>query len=292
MTMSTDASSLPQISWVGAGRLGSVLAGLLVQHQLAQVVSVCNAHLSSARAVVQRLGQGVACRLEQLLPADVLFLTVPDDKLPWIACQLAEQSPIARIVIHCSGVLGSSVLAPLKLKGASIVSIHPMSSFSQESQLANLDGIVCGVEGDRDALSVGRVLFEKLGASLVLLDPKYKPLCHAASVMASNYLITLAQSAVDCFVSAGLDDDLSVQVVTQLMSSALTNLKQKKCPRQSLTGPIQRADVGTIKMHISALREASLDQLYAILGTLTLPLTAHSDDQKDRLHEALCSSEG
>src|SRR5205085_2084532 len=79
---------------------------------------------------------------------------------------------------------------------------------------------------------------------IFLIEKKDKPLYHAASVFASNYLVTLSAMAKNCYSKAGLNDKLAEDFTLALMSQALEKVRRLQ-PKDALTGPLQRADIDT-----------------------------------------------
>ena len=62
--------------------------------------------------------------------ADIIWICHTDDALAETAKLLARKPGWrGKIMFHSSGALSSDVLAPLKRKGASTASLHPMMTF-------------------------------------------------------------------------------------------------------------------------------------------------------------------
>ena len=75
--------------------------------------------------------------------------------------------------------------------------------------------------------------------------------------------------ARDCYSKAGLNDELAENLTLALMSQALGKA-QRLHPEKALTGPLQRADIGTLKKHLSALQPfPELEYIYKSLGKAT-----------------------
>lgn len=64
---------------------------------------------------------------------DLLLLTVPDAALESVACGLAHQEHVPKVVVHFSGARDSQLLSPLALRGCSVASAHPLQSFADAS---------------------------------------------------------------------------------------------------------------------------------------------------------------
>jgi predicted short-subunit dehydrogenase-like oxidoreductase (DUF2520 family) len=118
---------------------------------------------------------------------------------------------------------------------------------------------------------------------LFLIEKKAKWLYHTASVFASNYLVTLSAIAKDCYSKAGLNEELSKNLTLALMSQALIKVDRLN-PKEALTGPLERADIETLKKHLTALKAfPELGDIYKSLGKATLALTGHEKALKETL---------
>jgi len=276
---------------IGAGLLGKTLGHLFVKHNLIQVGSICNLSEKSALSAIDFIGQGTSCSsIDELLPADLTFITTPDDVIATSCEQLSKTKNIkpGSIVLHSSGLLTSEVLDPLKEKGCYVASIHPMRSFATpELSIRQYKETYCAVEGDTEALAVLCPLFKAIGSIPYEIDKKKKSSYHAAGVFASNYLITLAEQALLCLKEAGVNEKMAMHVVTNLMSGSVSNLETTLSPIQSLTGPIKRGDTATIAQHMVSLTNIEQKKLYSILGYATLDLTHHDKTKKDDLKNTL-----
>lgn len=282
---------LPLINCIGAGNLGKTIIHLLVNQGLVQMGSVCNRSQTSARQAIQFIGGGdIGSSIHELPAASITFITTPDDVISQVAEELSHNPQLlsGSIVLHCSGSLGSNILLPLQNKGCYIASIHPMRSFAKpDLSIKQFTGTFCAMEGDVEALSVLGLLFTAIGAQLFRVDKNKKALYHAAGVFASNYLITLAQQALSCMQEAGVEQEISMKMITGIMRNTLANLEHTRSPEQSLTGPLQRGDVATIGHHMQALKSESQRALYALLGKATLPLTTLPSEKILQLETSL-----
>ena len=119
------------------------------------------------------------------------------------------------------------------------------------------------------------------------IDKIKKSSYHAAGVFASNYLVTLAQQALSCLKEAGVENEIAMHVITNLMRGTVSNLEKTLSPEHSLTGPIKRGDISTIMKHIASLTDREQKHLYAALGKATLHLTDHNTLKKDKITNAL-----
>lgn len=281
------------VNMIGAGNLGKTIGRLLVRQQLVDLGAVCNQSEASAIQALQFIGQGQYCpNILELPPADITFITTPDDTISTVCKELSQNSLLKKgsIILHCSGALTSDVLMAIKEKGCYVASVHPMRSFARpELSVDEYSGTYCAIEGDNEALPTIHALFNAIGSVTFEIDKTKKSLYHAAGVFASNYCVTLAQQALLCLQEVGVEHDMAIHLITTIMQSTVTNLVTTLSPKKSLTGPIQRADVSTILQHMAALSNIEQQELYSMLGKATLHLTDHSTVKKDQITTALVS---
>ncbi len=279
------------VNIIGAGNLGKTIGHLLVKHQLVKIGAICNRSEKSSLNAIKFIGQGKYCPLiEELAPADITFITTPDDLISGICEKLSENRFIkkASIVLHCSGSISSEALLSMKAKGCYIASVHPMISFATpELSVEQYKGTFCAVEGDEEALPQLRDLFNSIGSMTYDIAKVKKSSYHAAGVFASNYVVTLAQQALSCMRAAGVEDERAMRVITNIMQSTVSNLEKTLSPEQSLTGPIKRGDVTTLTKHLDSLADLEQKELYATLGKATMNLTDHNSQKKDLMSRAL-----
>ena len=279
------------VNIIGAGHLGKTIGHLLVKNQLVKIGSICNRSEASSINAIKFIGQGKYCAtIGELQPADITFITTPDDQIS-ITCEEFSKNPFIKrgsVVLHCSGSLTSDALISAKEKSCFVASIHPMRSFAKpELSIEQYSGTYCAIEGDKEVIPNVRSLFNSIGSITYEIDKRKKSLYHAAGVFASNYLVTLAQQALSCMREAGVENEMAMHVITNIMRGTVSNLEKTLSPEQSLTGPIQRGDISTIMKHIESLTDMEQKHLYSALGKATLQLTEHNEEKKEKIEGAL-----
>lgn len=279
------------VNIIGAGKLGKTIAALLYRNQLVRIGAVCNTSEKTTLDAINFIGDGNYCAAINALPsADITFITTADDAISTISEELCTNPQLksGSIIVHCSGVLSSDALMTVKEKNCYIASIHPMRSFAQpESSIVDYPGTYCAMEGDSDALAIISPLFTAIGSICYPIEKNKKSLYHAAGVFASNYIVTLAHQALSCLKEAGVDNDLAMKSITNLMYGTVANLEKNLSPERSLTGPMKRGDVSTLQMHMKALATIGKQGVYASLAKATLPLTTLDEDTNEQMLQAL-----
>jgi predicted short-subunit dehydrogenase-like oxidoreductase (DUF2520 family) len=268
---------------LGAGHVGRVLGRLFAARGVFEVQDLLTRGSDSARAAVAFIGAGrTAASLEAMRTAGVWMLALPDDRIEGAAAALAAAQPMAgAVVFHCSGAKASAALDALRRAGAHVASVHPVRSFADPATVAaDFDGTFCGVEGDEAALAVLLPAFEAIGARPVRIDAAAKTVYHAASVFASNYLVTVLDAALRAYEAAGVPPEVARELARPLASESLANVFRLG-PEVALSGPIARGDTATV-----ARQQAAVGAWDAPSGALYEALAAATWDLARRKHGA------
>jgi predicted short-subunit dehydrogenase-like oxidoreductase (DUF2520 family) len=259
---------------VGPGRLGLALGSLLLDRGVAERVSFSGrGGEPPTHPIFRSLAVGfdhpVAVAVTH--PAAVL-VAVNDASLPTVAAQLADLPLPAGIpVLHTSGVLGASVLEPLRSRAHPVGSLHPLVSVPDPATgEARLPGAWFGVEGDREAVSLAQRIVVALDGQVLHIDPEAKALYHAAAVMAGNFTTALIAEAEALLVRAGVEAGSARDAAAALAAGAVSSAAALG-PAEALTGPIRRGDVETVRLHLSRLSPQER-ALYSVLARSALDL--------------------
>lgn len=276
---------------IGAGRLGKNIAQALSSTKLITLDSICNLSLNSSRQACHEINMGTAVSsLLELPKVDVTWICSNDDAIAPIVAILAKHSVLKpdSLVIHCSGALNSTVLSPLKEQGCSISSFHPLKAFKTGYlDVHAFDQINCVMEGDPRACTWLSTIFEVLGSHLISILPEGKTLYHAAATIASNYLITLANSSEELLLQAGMTQGQARAMICHLMSGNINNLEQTTQIAEALTGPLARGDALTLSLHLQAIDNPAIKELYKKAGLATLAMTQLSKEKKQQIQSTL-----
>lgn len=274
----TKRKEKPDVSIIGAGRLGTTLALALAGKDYA-ITSVVARRFSSARKAAGLLDgdtQALAVKqLDSLRPADLFLIATPDDQIGSVVAQLARLEIGRKAALHTSGALSEDVLAPLHDKGWRTGSIHPLVSVSDTREsLTALRGAFWSVEGDKGALRLAKAIVRDLGGTSFSIRSEDKPLYHAAAVMSAGNVVALFDVALEMLVQCGLSRKTARSILVPLIASTVRNLESKD-PADALTGTFARGDLETVKLHLAALKRnklADANELYRLLGKRSMRL--------------------
>ena len=278
----TKRKEKPEVSIIGAGRLGTTLAVALSRRGYS-IRSIVSRRAQSARKAAKLLDGNpqvlAANKLHSLPPADLFLITTPDDQIAAVAAELSSlgiDPKRKQTALHTSGALSSEVLAPLRLKGWNTGSIHPLISVSDSRHGATpLQGAFWSIEGDQGALRLGKAIVRDLRGRSFSIRSEDKPLYHAAAVMTAGHVVALFDVALEMLGQCGLSRKTAHSILLPLIASTVQSLETKD-PADALTGSFSRGDVETIKRHIAALKSNKLPdalELYRLLGKRSLKLS-------------------
>jgi predicted short-subunit dehydrogenase-like oxidoreductase (DUF2520 family) len=249
-----DPNALPRLGFIGAGRVGIVLASAFTRAGW-PVTAVASRNPDRR----QRFQSTVPNAKAYAEPAAVLddvevaFVTVPDDAIAGVAGSLRLYS--GQALVHTSGLLPSSVLEPARAAGTMLGSFHPLVAFADADRaLADLQGATVALEGDEPLVTMLGELAEAIGAQPVRVPPEGKPAYHAAAVLAAGGFVALLDAIAELGRGAGLDEAESLAVYAPLVRQSLENAERLGI-RSALTGPVVRGDIGTVEAHLRAMRE-------------------------------------
>ena len=95
-------------------------------------------------------------------------------------------------------------------------------------------------------------LARELGGQPVAIPDDCRPLYHAAAVMACGHLAALMQASVDVWQTMGFTQDQALEALYPLCRTTLDAVARSGA-EASITGPVVRGDIDTVRAHLEAL---------------------------------------
>jgi len=269
----TAGKDYKKVSIIGAGMVGTAIGYLLKKNGF-RIVSVADLSPLARKRAKAYLGCRTFSRPENAIQqADIIIITTPDDTIASVCSETVRGKSLkGKLVLHASGACGLDVLDDAGKQGAAVACMHPLQSFSSIKQaIRNLPGSCFGVTADKKVLATVKKIVRALKGVPLLIAPAQKPLYHAAACFASNYLVSLMNTVESFYRAIGIKEKDARKAYLPLVYGSLKNIEHLGAT-SSLTGPIARGDLGTVKKHIAAIR-TTLPQyapLYAALGKTTV----------------------
>jgi len=242
---------------VGAGKVGTALAVLLKQKGF-NIAGITSRTLASAKRAADRLTPPppYSNKADTLTTrADIILLTPKDDAIQAVCKNIAEKGGFreGQIVLHVSGSLPSSILAPAAEKGCHTGSMHPLQSFADvDMAIHRLAGATFCLEGTPSAIETATKLAEVLEGHVMTIQTGDKPIYHAAAVIASNFFVSIIDMSLKLYEAIGIDPEKGLEALLPLISGSLANISELG-PVKALTGPIARGDAGVVQNHLDAI---------------------------------------
>lgn len=241
-----------RVNLVGPGRVGQTLMRRIAEAKGYHLGDVAGAHPDRVRqATAAALAGRAVERLEDMAPAAIWILTVPDGRIAEVAEALSRSPRVADWgrprVCHCSGFHGLDVLSPLAAKGWRAASFHPMMSFSDpEAAALRFPGTLCGIEGE------AADLVEALGGTGFPIQQGQKALYHAAAVFSSNFTVVLQAIALAAWKEAGVPSKIAARLAASLLTGTAANVARDGAAL-ALTGPAARGEEDVIRQEEAVL---------------------------------------
>ncbi|HEY4533606.1 MAG TPA: Rossmann-like and DUF2520 domain-containing protein [Fusobacterium sp.] len=263
-----------KIGIIGAGKVGTSLGRYFSQLKTCQIVGYYSKTIESAEFAAKLTDSQVFPNLDSILQeSNFLMIATPDDVISEIWKALAERKIKGKIICHCSGSLSSDIFLNAKNYGIFVCSLHPlMAIYDKTKSFVKLHSAFFTMEGDQVAVDSWKSILEEAGNSYKILSQKDKRAYHAASVFISNFVIALGNIAIKLLSSCDFTEKETLQALSILARENLTTfLKQGSI--DSLTGPVERNDLGTLQKHLSFFQEKGEIEIEILYRLLSLELS-------------------
>jgi predicted short-subunit dehydrogenase-like oxidoreductase (DUF2520 family) len=266
-----------KIVLIGPGRLGLTVARLLAEagHEIRAIISRDESRAAAAGRFVGSTGVGTT-DFTRVREGELVLLALPDDQIGEMAARLRRDGHLTpgTVLIHFSGIHPAVILLGEEGPLLHALAIHPLQTFANAVMgVRQLPGSPCSVEGEEALLPLAEALVTDLGGTPFRLAAEHKPLYHAAACVASNYLVTLIDTASEIMAGCGFSREEAFRLLKPLLRGTNKNLSTFG-PGRALTGPVARGDLRTVRNHLQALAELPPDfqVVYRVLGRRTVAL--------------------
>jgi predicted short-subunit dehydrogenase-like oxidoreductase (DUF2520 family) len=275
--MPRKKSAKPRIALIGAGNLAGTLAtslrngGFVIEQIVSRATGASSRRAKRLAFEVNASATFLGRDLSRInIDADVVWFCVPDGAIAAVAKSLATAVDwTGKVALHSSGALTSDELHILRGRGAAVGSAHPLMTFVRGSKPV-LAGVPFGIEGDRKAVQAARAIVKSLGAERYSIRAKDKATYHAWGTFVSPLFTALLATSEQVALSAGVKRSAARQRMLPILKQTLANYEALGAAG-AFSGPIVRADSGTVKRHLTVLRDVPLaQQVYVSLARAAL----------------------
>ncbi|MBZ9625110.1 DUF2520 domain-containing protein [Clostridium sp. FP2] len=220
--------------------------------------------------------------------SSIIFITTPDDSIHEVLQRLSNFDLTNKIICHTSGSLTSSIFLDINNSDAFAYSIHPIFPFSDKyNSYKTLQNASFSIEGPKEHIPVLKDFIQSLGNKSFTINKEDKALYHLASVTVSNLVLSLINTGCSYLSQCGISENDALQALLPLIQNNIDNIKTKGFI-SSLTGPIERNDLNTVKQHIGAVPTVDVKTYKNLsLNLLSLSQEKHSNKDYSKLKEFL-----
>ena len=238
-----------KIGIIGTGRLGISLgrylryrnisiSGYLKREGKENIIDLSKLELRSFKSYTDITAQ-----------SDIILIAVPDDEIINVWNKLSKENIADRCVIHTSGALSSEIFSHAKELGAETASLHPMMTFSSiDTEIKSMEEMSLVLEGDSPQ---AKKLMERLGNKYFSVEKKFKMRYHLAGVYASNLIIPMIHRGIMNLERCGFSEEEAKNILLPLVGKTVENIGIKGI-KDSVTGPLHRGDLNTLKGHLNS----------------------------------------
>lgn len=247
-----------QIGFIGAGKVG-VSLGKYFKEKGRRVGGYYSRSPKSAEWAAEFTGTAHYESLEEITSScGMILFTVPDGAIAE-AWEQAKPFVSGKIVGHCSGLYSSKIFSDIGERKSYAYSIHPLFAVSsKEDSWKELSDVLFTLEGDAAYIHGIEEMLQSMGNRTKIISSENKIKYHAAASLSSNFVTALFSMSQELLVECGFGEQEAAEELYPLMRGNLEHILKQGCV-SSLTGPIERGDVGTVEKHLEVLDEEMRD---------------------------------
>lgn len=269
------------VGFIGAGRVGFTLGRYFYEKNLKVSGYFSKTYENACDAAKFTHSKSFQSIKELADESRILFITVPDSCICDVYSELKKCELTDKILCHCSGALSAGVFKEIELTGACGYSVHPAFAISDKRHsYKEISKAFFTVEGSEEKMQVIEELFTRLGNPFQVIGAEDKSKYHCALAMSSNLVMGLYRIALNLLKECGFSDLTAAEALNPLFLNNAENLC-KNGVNNSLTGPVDRNDAGTVYKHLSVLENKADLLLYKILSAELIRIAKEKYPNRD-----------
>ncbi len=269
-----------KICLIGVGKVGSALyhsmnsSGFDFKYAVDSNTGRLKRIISSNKKIIpaKKISKNI------LSESDIIIFAIQEKKLKDTIreCRQLNLDLSGKMVFHTSGIETSQLFGSLKINKKNAGSFHPLQTFNTISYKNNniLINIYFGIEGGNNALKYLKEICRVLKSKYIIIPEDKKILYHSACVTASNFLVSHFSMLSKITDGISLKNKSGIEIFKPIILTTLNNIFNQGI-KESLTGPFERGDIGTIKLHLKYFKEnlPSVLYYYILIGIETVKLS-------------------
>lgn len=275
-----------KITLIGTGRLAHSIAHHLVINGF-KIIFVSGRSNKSSSDFAEKFKIKSFSSLSSDIPdeSNVILLAVPDKKIGAAAEKISEvhKSLKGKLFIHFSGTETTDVLESLKRKKALTASFHIMQTFPSK-KIVNIKNSYAAVETNDEKLLLSLFNFaKKLNLIPFRINKADKVLYHLTGVFTANLLASHFYNALKTYNYLKIESPEYFEIFNSIINETIKNIRRGGF-RDSLSGPVVRNDLDTIKKHVELLKKKKENLLLInyISESLTLVEIVTAENGKEK----------
>lgn len=296
------------IGFIGAGKVGCSLGKYFKQDPETKIQGYYSRSTGSADEAARFTDSKSYRKLSELIDAcDAIFLTVPDGSICDTWNEVKGYDIREKMICHCSGSMScDDAFTGIEETGAFGYSAHPLFAVSDKfNAYRELSGVFFTLEEASDnasrsfagakgnaaqspSLAALQGIFERLGNPTKIIDGKDKTTYHCAAAMASNLVCGLIDQSLALMKRCGFGEEEAVKALASILMGNMSHIAEKG-PTASLTGPVERNDIETIRKHIDCLADSDEQNIYRLLSSRLIHMaeTRHPDRDYEEMRRII-----
>ncbi|MBR1695460.1 MAG: DUF2520 domain-containing protein [Selenomonas sp.] len=271
-----------KIGFIGAGKVGFSLGKYFHERGYEVAGYYSRTFQSAVEAAAFTASDVYATRSELVAASDVLFLTVPDGAIATEYAALCQNPIQGKIICHCSGALTAEAVFPdIEQRGAAGFAVHPLVAVSsRRTSYRELADVFFTLEGTASRLPAMQAWLSRAGLHVQHISAAAKIKYHCAAAMASNQAAVLFAKSQQLLEECGFSAENAQAALGPLFFGNARHVVEEG-PVAALTGPVERADLGTVAKHLNVLAADDDKMLYLLLSKQLLCLAGQKHPDRD-----------
>lgn len=286
------------IGFIGAGKVGCNLGKYFMQDPEITIAGYYSKSGNSAIDAARFTCSKSYLDMKELINAsDMIFLTVPDGSIRDTWNKIKGYDIREKMICHCSGSMScDDAFDGIEETGAFGYSAHPLFAVSDKyNAYRELTGVfftleeyVKGAAAAGPGIAALQGIFTRLGNPTKVIDGKDKTTYHCAAATASNLVCGLIDQSLELMKRCGFEEDEAVKALGPILMGNMSHIADKG-PTASLTGPIERNDIETVRKHLCCLKDGDEKEIYRLLSSRLIKMAEnrHPDRDHDEMRKLI-----